>query len=82
MIDLSTAEREEAIGKLQQYLLEELDVELGSFQLQFLLDFFSENIAWRYYNQGLADALMATEKKLDEVAELVYELEQQGPVES
>ncbi|MEQ8314487.1 MAG: DUF2164 domain-containing protein [Gammaproteobacteria bacterium] len=82
MIDLSESDREEAISKLQQYLLEELDVELGSFQLQFLLDFFSENIAWRYYNQGLADALQATEKKLDEVAELVYELEQQGPAES
>lgn len=82
MIDLSESDREEAISKLRQYLLEELDVELGSFQLQFLLDFFSENIAWRYYNQGLADALQATEKKLDEVAELVYELEQQGPAEN
>ena len=79
MIELSDSERALAQEKLKKYLLEELDIELGSFQLQFLLDFFAEQIAWQYYNKGLADALQASEKKLEEVAELVYELEQQEP---
>ena len=64
---------------MKQYLQEELDIELGSFQLQFLLDFFAEQLGWHYYNKGLADALQAAEKKLEEVTELVYDLEQQEP---
>ena len=79
MIELSDSERALAQEKLKKYLLEAVDIELGSLQLQFLLDFFAEQIAWQYYNKGLADALQASEKKLEEVAELVYELEQQEP---
>ncbi len=78
-IELSAADRELATDKLQNYLATELDIELGAFQVQFLLDFFSEQIAWQYYNQGLADALQAIEKKIEEVADTIYELEMQEP---
>lgn len=78
-IELSAADKELATGKLQRYLAEELDIELGSFQVQFLLDFFADQLGWQFYNQGLADALQAMEKKLEEVADLVYELEMQEP---
>ena len=78
-IKLSDTDREEAVARLQQYLNEEFEVELGSFQTQFLLDFFAEQIGWQYYNQGLADALQAVERKIEEVSEMIYELELQAP---
>ncbi len=78
-IELSDSERQLATEKLQRYLLEECDVELGGFQVQFLLDFIAEQVAWQFYNQGLADAMKAMEKKIDEVSELIYELEMPEP---
>ena len=78
-IALDDASTDLAISKLREYFQSELDTELGSFEAQFLLDFFSEQVAHHYYNKGLADALSAMDKKMEEVGELVYELEQPGP---
>ena len=78
-IELEPDQKDTAVAKLQSYFAEELDSELGTFQAQFLLDFFAEHIAFHYYNKGLADALRACEKKLDEVSDLIYELERLAP---
>ncbi len=78
-IKLEESTRAEIAEKLQAYFLENLDRELGGFEAQFLLDFFTEQIACFYYNQGLADALVAMEKKTQEIGELIYELEKFPP---
>ncbi len=71
----------EVIVKLQRYLAEEMQVELGSFEAQFLLDFFAEHAGCHFYNKGLADALQAMESKLQECGDLVYQLEQVPPLD-
>lgn len=76
-IELGQAEKEEVANKLKNYLAEELSVEIGGFDALFLLDFFIEKVAYRFYNQGLTDALQAFEGKLDEFGELIYQLEKQ-----
>lgn len=80
-IELKPELREALAEKLKKYLDEELGIELGGFDAQFLLDYFSEQLGCYYYNQGLADALTAFEGKLEEVGELIYELEQQPATE-
>lgn len=75
-IELKPELREALAEKLKNYLDEELGVELGGFDAQFLLDYFASQLGCYYYNQGLADALTAFEGKLGEVGELIYELEQ------
>jgi uncharacterized protein (DUF2164 family) len=74
-IELEAGVREEIAQKLQAYFLDNLDRELGGFEAQFLLDFFTEQIGCFYYNQGLADALSAMEQKTQEITDLIYELE-------
>lgn len=74
-IELEESVREEIAQQLKSYFLENLDRELGGFEAQFLLDFFSEQIGCFYYNQGLADALAAMEQKTQEINDLIYELE-------
>ena len=78
-VQLQPAEKDEAIKQLQTYLQEELQLEIGAFDAGFLLEFFVEHIAYRYYNQGLAAALAAMSTKLEEASDMVYELELSPP---
>ncbi|MEQ8955710.1 MAG: DUF2164 domain-containing protein [Pseudomonadales bacterium] len=76
-IELDPTLRDELVAQIKQYFSAELDQELGSFDAQFLLDFFARRAGCHFYNQGLADAFKAFESRLAEFGELVYELEQQ-----
>ena len=78
-IELDQTAKDEITKRLKDYLYEELNVEIGSFDAQYLLDFFSEQVGYQYYNQGLADALKAFEGKLEEFNELIYLLEEDSP---
>ena len=78
-IKLEPQQQQELVLKLQAYLRDELDVEMGTFDVQFLLEFFTEQAATVFYNQGLADARQALQTKIDEFAEVIYELEQRPP---
>jgi len=74
-IKLDADSKDEIVNRIQKYFDEELKQEIGSFEAQFLLDFFAENIGSYYYNQGLADALTAFETKIEEISDSVYQLE-------
>jgi len=67
----------EVITKLKKYFEDELQQEIGSFDAEFLLDFFSKEVGGYYYNQGLADALKGFESKMEDVGELIYQLEKE-----
>ncbi|HJO10878.1 MAG: DUF2164 domain-containing protein [Gammaproteobacteria bacterium] len=75
MIEFDKSVKEELVKKIQQYCAEELQHEVGSFEAQFLLDFFSEEIGGHFYNQGLADALKTFESRYEEIADSIYQLE-------
>jgi len=62
-------------NKIQLYLSEELDKEIGQFEAQFLLDFISEEIGSYYYNRGLYDAQTILESKMENITEAIYEIE-------
>ena len=74
-IEIEQSTKAEIVAKLQEYFADELQQELGSFDAQFLLDFFSEQVGYFYYNQGLADALKTFEDKLEDISDSIYQLE-------
>jgi uncharacterized protein (DUF2164 family) len=74
-IEFSKAEKDAIVQKIQDYLNDELDVEIGQFDAEFLLDFFSKEVGAYYYNQGLQDARAVISAKLIDVDEAIYEIE-------
>jgi uncharacterized protein (DUF2164 family) len=76
MITFTESERVALIAKLQTYLASELDVELGRFDAEFLLDFVVKEIGPAIYNRGLHDAQAVLAKRIDDVNEAIYALEQ------
>jgi uncharacterized protein (DUF2164 family) len=74
-IEFSKAEKDLIVQKIQAYLMDELDVEIGQFDAEFLLDFFSKEVGAYYYNQGLQDARAVINNKLEDIDEAIYEIE-------
>ncbi|MEH6575492.1 MAG: DUF2164 domain-containing protein [Amphritea sp.] len=75
VIKFSKEEKARIVEKIQRYFNDELDQEIGQFDADFLLDFFSKEVGSYFYNRGLFDAQAMLEKKLEDVAEGIYELE-------
>lgn len=78
-IDFSREQIQRMTGKLQDYLRRELDVEIGDFDAEFLLDFFAKELGSYYYNQGMTDALSVIEEKMESVTDALTWL--QKPVD-
>lgn len=67
------------VDKLQKYLQRELDVEIGDFDAEFLLDFFAKELGAHFYNRGMADALRVVEEKTESLVDTLTWL--QKPVD-
>jgi len=74
-ITFTSEERDIICRKIQLYLREELDLEVGQFDAGFLLDFFAEEIGPYFYNRGLYDAQAILESRLENIGEAIYEIE-------
>jgi uncharacterized protein (DUF2164 family) len=74
-IKFTQEEKETLIPKIKMYLNEELDFEIGNFDAEFLLDFFSEEVGPYFYNKGIKDSLDMLDTRMEEVKESIYVLE-------
>lgn len=74
-IKFSKEEKDEITKKIYIYFQEELDQELGRFDAEFLLDFFTKEIGPYFYNRGLYDAQAILAKRADDLAEAILALE-------
>ncbi len=74
-IKFTKEEKERLIPKIKMYLNDELDIEVGNFDAEFLLDFFSEEIGSYFYNQGIQDSLAMLDARMEDVKESIYVLE-------
>ena len=74
-IEFSRGEKDQLIPKIKMYLKEELDQDIGNFDAEFLLDFFSVEIGVYFYNRGIRDALEMLDSRIDELKESIYVLE-------
>jgi len=74
-IKFSRDQKTRLVVEIQRYFEKELDQDIGDFDAEFLLDFFSETVGGVYYNQGVNDARKLLDEKLDTITESFYELE-------
>ena len=74
-IEFSDLEKDILAQKLKRYMADELSVDIGQFDSEFLLDFISENIGIYYYNRGLRDAQQIFKDRVDSTVDAIYELE-------
>ena len=78
-IKFSKEEKDILIDKIQTYFQDELDRDLGQFEGDFLLDFFSKEIGSFFYNQGLRDAQSVLEERLETINDAIYKIEKPTP---
>ena len=74
-IDLSNEEKERIVRKIQLYFMEKLDQQIGQFDAEFLLDFFSEEVGAYYYIKGMDDAEAELQNRQDDNGAAIDELE-------
>lgn len=79
IIKFKTEEKEQIVPRIKMYLKEELDLEVGNFDAEFLLDFFTEEIGTYFYNKGIADAIDMLDSRMEELKESIYVLEKPLP---
>lgn len=75
IIEFSAAEKEILIRKIKLYFSEELEQNIGQFDAEFLLNFFSEEVGAYFYNRGLYDARAVLEEKLETIDEAIFSIE-------
>jgi len=74
-IKFTKEEKETLVPKIKMYLSEELDIDIGNFDAEFLLDFFSEEVGPYFYNRGIKDSIDMLDTRMEEVKESIYVLE-------
>lgn len=75
-LTLNKEQKNHLSEKLKDYLLDELNVEIGEFDADFLLDFIGENVGVYYYNKGLQDAQTVLMRQFDQLTDAIAEIEQ------
>ncbi len=74
-IDLNEGAKAQVIVKIKQYFEQELSMDIGAFDAEFLLDFFAQELGAYFYNQGLLDAQVIVAGKVEEIADAISEIE-------
>jgi len=74
-IKFSKEENEILVQKIKRYFSEELNQDLGRFDAEFLLSFFSKEIGMYFYNRGLSDAQVILKSRLESITDAIYDIE-------
>lgn len=72
---LTKDEIQEAAARLQTYLRDEMEVEVGRLPAEMLVEFIGQDIGRLFYNRGLRDAETVVRQKVEDVADALYGLE-------
>jgi uncharacterized protein (DUF2164 family) len=74
-IVFSRDEKDVIIPKIQKYCDEELEIKLGNFDAEFLMDFFIKLIGPNIHNHAIDDAKTLLRLKFSDVEDNLVELE-------
>ncbi|EGQ8231207.1 DUF2164 domain-containing protein [Vibrio parahaemolyticus] len=77
MIKLERAQKETLASAIQDYMQDELSIEIGQFDSEFLIDFITDKLGAIYYNKGVEDAKAVIERRMLEMSDELYEIEQE-----
>ena len=75
-ITFSREETKAIVGDIQDYFREELDQSIGAIPAEMLMAFFADKMGAYFYNRGLYDAQALVRKKIDDVSDEIFGLEQ------
>ncbi|TWI90465.1 uncharacterized protein (DUF2164 family) [Roseibium hamelinense] len=75
-LKLSREQKVALAANLKRFLEDELDTEIGNMDAERLVDHLVKRFAPRFYNQGIRDAHALLSKKIDDLADDFYGLEQ------
>ncbi|MGV8938773.1 MAG: DUF2164 domain-containing protein [Allorhizobium sp.] len=64
-----------AANQIRDYLRGEFDLELGRFEAETVLEFFTEKIGAHFYNRGLMDAQALLASQVEIFNDGIYQLE-------
>lgn len=74
-IEFSKQEKQIMIQKVKTYFQEEMTQDIGTFEAEFLIDFFAKEMGNFFYNRGLYDAETLISEKVLEISDLLLQLE-------
>ncbi len=74
-VEFTSEEKKILVQRIQDYFHNELSEEIGQFDAEFLLDFFSREIGPYHYNHGLQDARTFIEENSQNLSQTFYEME-------
>jgi len=74
-ITFTEDEKSTLVDKIKNYFENELSSEIGQFDAEFLLEFFSKEIGGYHYNKGLRDAQNIFKERVESITDAIYELE-------
>ncbi|ENQ8746033.1 DUF2164 domain-containing protein [Vibrio parahaemolyticus] len=77
MIKLERAQKETLALAIQDYMQDELSIEIGQFDSEFLIDFITDKLGAVHYNKGVEDAKAVIERRMLEMSDELYEIEQE-----
>ncbi|EGQ7817172.1 DUF2164 domain-containing protein [Vibrio parahaemolyticus] len=77
MIKLERVQKETLASAIQEYMQDELSIEIGQFDSEFLIDFITDKLGAVYYNKGVEDAKAVIERRMLEMSDELYEIEQE-----
>jgi len=74
-IEFTPQEKELMAQKVKVYFRDEMNQDIGSFEAEFLIDFFAREMGGFFYNRGLYDAETLITEKVSEISDLLLQLE-------
>lgn len=74
-IELSDDRKAELIFKIKAYFENELSQDIGQFDAEFLLNFFTEELGTNIYNQALWDMQDQLKERFELMNDIIYQLE-------
>jgi uncharacterized protein (DUF2164 family) len=78
-IEFSREQTDNMVARIKRYFEDELHQDIGSFDAEFLIQFFSKELGGTFYNRGLQDAHRCLQEKILEADYVIQELEQPEP---
>ncbi|UUM32582.1 DUF2164 domain-containing protein [Vibrio japonicus] len=75
-IEFTSQQKQAMANAVQTYLEQELDFAIGQFDADFFVDFIVEKFGPAFYNKGLSDAQAVMERKMMDISDELYEIEQ------
>lgn len=67
LLKLSKEATKKAVEDLQEYLVKNVDLAVGSLPTEIFLEYISEKVGLHYYNQGIADTMQMMTEKTEEL---------------